>query len=213
MVDNNKLIKYRELNNDTQKTLANKLKVRKKLVVEWETGITEIDENNLNKFIKLYNLEMKDLIKKKSNVLWYFLGVITSIFVSIIINTIYTDLCVLITNIICLSIIFIFVVNIKDGINKEPAIAKSLFNIKLDDKLSKRLKLYLKESIVIGSLYIILVNIFKVLELEILVINIYLLPIRSVNDLVISGITYLLITFITFIIELGFGEYIYKKGA
>ena len=104
MVDNNKLIKYRELNNDTQKTLANKLKVRKKLVVEWETGITEIDEDNLNKFIKLYNLEMKDLIKKKSNFLWYFLGVITSIFVSIIINTIYTDLCVLITNIIYHSI-------------------------------------------------------------------------------------------------------------
>lgn len=211
MVDKEKLKIYREINNYNIKKLSRKLKIRASLIKEWENGESIIDEENLTKLCKLYNIDKECLlIKKKDNYLLYFLALLISLIIPTIIYSIFSDLVVLITNIICFLILFINLIYIKDNYVKED-IPKSLFNIKLMDIKSKRIKLYIQESIVIGSIYIIITNIFKVLSLDILVVNIDLISNRSVNDIVISFITYLLLTILTFIIELGFGEYIYKR--
>jgi hypothetical protein len=104
------------------------------------------------------------------------------------------------------------IIYIKNNYTKDNLVPKSLFSIKLLEDKNERIKLYLKESLLIASLYTIISNVLKILELNIFVIQFYLIPIRSVNDIVITFITYLLLTILTFIIELGFGEYIYKKG-
>lgn len=89
---------------------------------------------------------------------------------------------------------------------------KSLFNIVLSDEPWERRNIYLVESSLVASLYITIINIFKILELDIFIINIYLFNNKSINDLVISGISYILLIILTFIIELCFGEYLMKKN-
>lgn len=212
MVDKDKLKLYRELNDYDMKKVARRLKVPKSIVREWEEGTKEVSDEDLEKLAKLYNVSKKDLlITKKSNKTLYFIAVVISLLIPSIIYCIYSDIPVLITNIICLLILLLGLIFIKNNYTIDETTPKSLFCIELKDNLKDRILLYIKESLMIGSIYILITNIFKVIDFDMLVINYELLSNRCVNDFVISIITYLLLSILTFIIELGFGEYIWKK--
>ena len=85
-------------------------------------------------------------------------------------------------------------------------------NIELSNDKKKRFTTYLIESSLVSALYILITNICRIFEYDILVINVYLFEIKSVNTLFIIIISYLLLLLFTFIIELGFGEYMIKRG-
>ena len=68
MVDKDKLRIIREVNNYDVRKLSRKLKVSKRLITDWESGLQEIDEENLEKICKLFNVNNYTVTLEKNNV-------------------------------------------------------------------------------------------------------------------------------------------------
>lgn len=211
MVDKDLLRKYRELNNYDYRTLAKKIKCPKKVIQLWETGDTIPKERDILKLCEIYDIEIQDLMlqePKKVNIIKLVIGIILGISSGIILKN---------NVLIILSPIFnlIFIVTLEHIMNlkKENKDSKliSLLGVELKDNKNKRLKIYLEEANIISSAYSIFNIIMRILNIDLFVIKINLVGISSVNECIILISTYLLLMFISFIIELGFGEYMIKK--
>lgn len=212
MVDKDRLKLYRELNNYEIKYVAKKLKCPRTLIREWEEGIKEIDDKYLDKICGLYNIEKEDLYYKEEKKNYIHLLAITAIIIASSLTLfIHNSIVVTITNILIGINIYFSTKHIIKHYSKEERI-KSLFNIELSSNKKSRIKTYLIESSLVSSIYILITNICRIFEIDILVINIYLFEMKSVNTLFIMMISYLLLLLLTFIIELGFGEYMIKRG-
>ena len=213
MVDNNRIKLYREVNNYDIKYVARKLRCPKSLIREWEEGTKEIDNVYLQKLCTLYNIDKEDLYyKEEKNIGIHLLVIAIIIIVSSLTLFVHNNIIVVITNILVGINIYFSSIYIFKRFTKEDLNNKSLFNIELSNDKQKRIKIYLIESSLVSSLYILLTNICRILEYDILVINVYLTESKSVNLLIIILISYLLLFLLTFIIELAFGEYIIKRG-
>lgn len=213
MVDNDRLKLYREVNNYDIKYVAKKIKCPKSLIREWEEGSKEIDEVSLEKICALYKIEKEDLYYKEENKIGVHLLIIAFIIVASTLTLfIHSDVVIVITNILVGINIYFSLRYITKRFNKDNIVPKSLFNVELLKEKKIRVYTYLIESSLVASLYILVTNIFRIFEYDMLVINIYLFASKSVNSLIIIIISYLLLLILTFIIELAFGEYIVKRG-
>lgn len=212
MVDKDRLKLYREVNNYEIKYVAKKIKCPRTLIREWEEGTKEIDEVSLEKICNLYNITKEDLYYKEEKKIWAHLLIIAAIIVASSLTLfIHNSAVVTITNILVGINIYFCTQHIIKYYSKEEKV-KSLFNIELSNDKKKRLTTYLIESSLVSALYILITNICRIFEYDILVINVYLFEIKNVNTLFIIIISYLLLLLFTFIIELGFGEYMIKRG-
>lgn len=213
MVDNDRLKLYREVNNYDIKYVAKKIKCPKSLIREWEEGSKEIDEVSLEKICALYKIEKEDLYYKEENKIGIHLLIVAFIIVASTLTLfIHSDVVIVITNILVGINIYFSLRYIIKRFNKDNIVPKSLFNVELLKEKKLRVYTYLIESSLVASLYILVTNIFRIFEYDMLVINIYLFASKSVNSLIIIIISYLLLLILTFIIELAFGEYIVKRG-
>lgn len=211
MVDKDLLRKYRELNNYDYRTLAKKIKCPKKVVELWETGDSIPKEKDILKLCELYNIEVEDLMlhePKKVNIIKMIIGIILGISSGILLkNNIIMILSPIFNLVFILTLEHIM--NLKNE-NKDSKLT-SLLGVELNDIKNKRLKIYLYEANIISSAYSIFNIIMRILNIDLFVIKINLIGIPSVNESIILISTYLLLMFISFIIELGFGEYMIKK--
>lgn len=152
------------------------------------------------------------MINNKNNIIIDIIVIIIILAISIGMSYLYGGYIMAIIEILVGINIYYCIKFLRRRYTKIEDVPKSLFNVELSDDKYDRRKLYLVESMLVSSIYITLINIFKILELNILVINIYIFDSKSVNEFVISLVSYLLLTVLTFIIELGFGEYMIKRG-
>lgn len=218
MIDNELLKYYRELNNLTIKELAKKLKCPKRIIELWETGEIIPKESDITKLCEIYNITIEDLIKQEKNSLniIYFITSIILIALGIISGYISKNITIMILfPIINLTLLYssIYIIKqyeISKSIDDEEP--RSLFGIILDQDIKKeRIKDYLIESNLIAAAYLAFNIICKLFELNDFIINITLFDNKSVNDFVILTTIYLQLMISSFIIEIGFGEYMIKK--
>lgn len=213
MIDKEKLKYYREKNNYTTSDLSKKLKCSKKIIELWEKGISTPKEKDIVILCDLYNIELIDLkVKEKVKIINLKIFII-SIIIAIIFSIFSKDIITLILLTIMLYIIILTSIYIYQNYKlKCPKIVpKTIFGIVLsiNDK-NQRLKDYLLESNFISCIYISIYLITKSLNIADFILKIDIISNKSVNEVIILILTYLLLLVTLFIIELGFGEYIIK---
>lgn len=213
MIEGSLLKHYREKENLTIKELSKKIHVRKNTIIKWENNELKPTEYDIENICKLYNIKKEDLIIKqnvKKNILISFLLLICGLAIGIILN----DLAITIILPIILVIILNAMLIIKSKYLESRALdgPKSLFGIFLDNNKRKdRYKYYILESLILSSGYILINIICKILDFTNFLINIYFTTNESLNFLLVWLITFVLLTFLAFLIELIFGEFMIKK--
>lgn len=218
MIDKEKLIYYRELNNIEINKLAKKIKCSKHEIELWESGEIIPTEKQLEKLCKFYKITVDDLMveEKKSisalSIIISFILIIIGLVIGYLINSLVYALVLPIMNVICYFIIKSEFNNFKESKNVDDTIPKSLFGLVLSNSKSTRKRIYLIESILLSSIYVIISIIFKLFDINELILNIRIFDNNNVNEGFLILSTYLLLMFLSYIIELVFGEYMIKNN-
>lgn len=219
MIDKDKLKYYRELNGYTLGSLAWKTKCAKVKLEAYEEGTSEIDFAFLNKLADLYGISVEDFYyDEEESFGWEWillLGVfaILGFFIGFYKNNIPLMFLAPINN---LSLVYairkIYLSRESDPINSNLELPKSLFGKCLNDlSLIERINIYFYEAVIIACAFTLLILMFYLLSFNFFLLEIDFVGIESVNTGIICASMCLLLGFISFIIEWGFGELLLKK--
>lgn len=192
------------------KTLSNKLDCPVDIIKLWESKEMEPTMDDLDKLAKVYDVSL-DLLYIKEEVedehisgvlimILIFIGIIIGMFLN---NYIYMIILVLLN-----VILYLCFYNLFKYKNKKEDIPKSLFGFDISEK-EKRIYFY--EANIIASIYTYLTIIFRFFNIKIFVPDINIIGEKNVNTLLIILASYLLLMFLSFIIELVFGISIKKE--
>lgn len=217
MIDPDLLKYYREQKNLSIRELSNKIRIAKSKIKQWENGELEPTEKELNYLCKFYKINVEDLMYAEENQNRKI--IITSIVLGVIgitIGGLFNNVSISILLSITLISIYLLLLNIRKlyQVTKtiDSPIPKSLFALMLDENSKKnRIKIYLMESILIASVYILFTTICKTLDLSNLIISINIFASDELNFLLVSIIVFALLSLLSFLIEYVFGEIIVKK--
>lgn len=213
MIDGSLLKYYREKENLTIKDLSKKMHVPKRIIENWENGISIPRESDIKILCELYGIEKEDLViegKSIKNVIISIFLFVCGITVGLIVddNSIAIVLPIILVVILNISLI----IKVNYDISKEDNGPKSLFGIMLEENNKKsRCKYYLLESIILSASYILINIVCKMLDFTRFIIDIDIIDNRVVNAILIWLITFVLLTFLAFLIEFVFGEFMVKK--
>ncbi len=190
------------------KTVSQKIDCPVDIIKLWETGEMEPQKEDLKKLATLYEIDQNAFYikapKKKFSIIklliFFAIGCLFGILTK---NYIYALLCPIL-NIILYSCIY----NLYKYPNEPGEYPKSLFglNITKNDKA-----IYFFESNIIAVIYTYITIILRVLNISFLIPNINIIEEKNVNTLLIMTSSYLLLMFLSFIIELVFGVFIKKN--
>lgn len=213
MIDKEKLKYYRELNKMDFRTLSKKLKCPRKIIEHWEEGSRVPKNEDIKTLCILYGIEEKDLYKRSTtrshSPVLYCVVFILSLLLGTLTNNVGIILISFITNLITTYAVIEFI-KLWQARKKHEEFT-SLFGISLHVEEKMRKRIYLIESLIISGFSIVLNIIFHLFHLDFLYITKLFIANKSVNEFVILGVSYLLLFMLSFIIELGFGEYALKK--
>lgn len=213
MIDGSLLKYYREKENLTIKDLSKKMHVPKRIIENWENGISIPRESDIKILCELYGIEKEDLVieeKSIKNIIISIILFVCGITVGLIVddNSIAIVLPIILVVILNISLI----IKVNYDISKEDNGPKSLFGIMLEENNKKsRCKYYLLESIILSASYILINIVCKMLDFTRFIIDIDIIDNRVVNAILIWLITFVLLTFLAFLIEFVFGEFMVKK--